>query len=95
MTVVLVEGPGDKRSLPILVQHERGATPVRCVDMKGKSNIVRDRRGFEDTIRRQHALGERSFIVLMDGDVTFAPYQSLVLLPHIDYRAVFDNCKDS
>ena len=77
MMVVLVEGPGDKRSVPILVQHERGSVPAHCVDMKGKSNIVRDQRGFEDTIRRQHALGERFFIVLMDGDVTSAPYRSL------------------
>jgi len=45
--------------------------------MKGKSNIVRKARGFEDTVRRQHALGGQSFIILMDGDVTSAPYQSL------------------
>jgi hypothetical protein len=45
--------------------------------MGGKSNMIRKARGFEDTIRRQYALGGRSFIVLMDGDVTSAPYHSL------------------
>jgi hypothetical protein len=33
-----------------------GDVPLRCIDMNGKSNIVRAQRGFEDTIRRQHAL---------------------------------------
>lgn len=77
MIFVLVEGPGDKRALPILVQRGRDRSLVRCINMNGKSNIVRNRRGFEDTVRRQYALGGRSFIVLMDGDVTSAPYQSL------------------
>jgi len=77
MITVLVEGPGDKRALPILVQRDRGRRSVRCINMRGKSNIVRRNRGFEDTIRRQYALGDRSFVVLMDGDVTFAPYSSV------------------
>jgi hypothetical protein len=77
MITVLVEGPGDKRALPILVRRGQGRSSVRCINMKGKSNIVRRERGFEDTVRRQHALGRRSFVVLMDGDVTFAPYSSL------------------
>ena len=77
MIIVLVEGLGDKRALPILVQRDGQDTQVRPIDMKGKSNIVRNARGFEDTIRRRHALGGRSFIILMDGDVTSAPYQSL------------------
>jgi len=77
MIVVLVEGPGDKRALPILVQRDGKDAPIRPIDMKGKSNMIRRSRGFEDTVRRQHALGGRSFIVLMDGDVTSAPYQSL------------------
>ena len=77
MIVVLVEGPGDQRAVPVLVQRERGMAVVRCINMNGKSNIVRNRRGFEDTVRRQYALGGRSFIVLVDGDVTSAPYQSL------------------
>jgi hypothetical protein len=77
MIFVLVEGPGDKRALPILVQRDGKDTQIRPIDMKGKSNIVRRNRGFEDTVRRQHALGGRSFVVLMDGDVTSAPYQSL------------------
>ena len=77
MITVLVEGPGDKRALPILVRRGQGQSPVRCINMKGKSNIVRRERGFEDTVRRQHALDRRSFVVLVDGDVTFAPYNSL------------------
>ena len=77
MIVLLVEGPGDKRALPILIRRSGKDRPIRPIDMKGKSNIVRKNRGFEDTVRRQHALGEQSFIVLMDGDVTSAPYQSL------------------
>jgi hypothetical protein len=77
MIITLVEGEGDKRALPVLAQRELGKSPLRCVDMHGKSNIIRLHRGFEDTIRRQHALGGRSFVVLMDGDVTYPPYQSL------------------
>jgi len=77
MITVLVEGPGDKRALPVLVQREPGGRSVRCINMQGKSNIVRRNRGFEDTIRRQYALGKRSFVVLMDGDVTFPPYNSV------------------
>jgi len=71
MTVVLVEGIGEKRALPVLSQRTQGK-PAQCIDMKGKSNIIRRHRGFEDTVRRQYALGARSFIVvLMDGDVTY------------------------
>jgi hypothetical protein len=77
MITVLVEGPGDKQAIPILVQRELGKPLVRPISMKGKSNIVRRERGFEDTVRRQYALGRRSFIVLVDGDVTYPPYQSL------------------
>jgi hypothetical protein len=77
MITVLVEGPGDKRALPVLVRRWRGKSSVRCINMKGKSNMIRRDRGFEDTVRRQHAIGGRSFVVLMDGDVTFAPYNSL------------------
>ncbi len=77
MIVVLVEGPGDKQALPILVQRELSESRVRPINMKGKSNIVRQGRGFEATVRRQCALGRRSFIVLVDGDVTCPPYQSL------------------
>jgi hypothetical protein len=77
MITALVEGPGDKRALPVLVQRERGRITVRSINMKGKSNIVRRDHGFEDTVRRQHALGVRSFIILVDGDVTYEPYHSL------------------
>jgi hypothetical protein len=77
MITAIVEGPGDKRALPVLVQRDRGRRSVHCINMRGKSNIVRRNRGFEDTIRRQYALGDRSFVLLMDGDVTFAPYRSV------------------
>jgi hypothetical protein len=77
MIVVLVEGDGDKRAVPILVGRESSDLKLRAVDMRGKSNIVRAHHGFEDTVRRQRALGGRAFLVLMDADVTFAPYRSL------------------
>jgi len=77
MIVVLVEGAGDKWALPILLRRAGKNVSVRPIDMKGKSNIVRKERGFEDTVRRQYALGGRSFIILVDGDVTFPPYNSL------------------
>jgi hypothetical protein len=77
MITILVEGPGDKLALPLLIQRLQPDVKVQCVDMKGKSNIIRRSRGFEDTIRRQQALGKNRFIVLIDGDVTSAPYQSL------------------
>lgn len=41
MIVVLVEGDGDKRSLPVLVKRESEQATLRCIDMKGKPNIVR------------------------------------------------------
>jgi hypothetical protein len=77
MIIVLVEGQGDKLSLPVLVKRESQQAALRCIDMKGKPNIVRQEGGFEDTIRRQHALGGRSFLVVIDGDVFYPPYQSL------------------
>lgn len=75
--IFLVEGDGDKRSLPVLLKRELQISTIRCVDMRGKSNIIRKPRGFEDTIRRQYELGACSFTILMDFDVTFAPYESL------------------
>jgi len=75
--IILVEGDGDKRALPVLVRRELGISVTRCVDMRGKSNIIRKPKGFEDTVRRQHALGGRFFIILTDADVTFEPYKSL------------------
>lgn len=75
MICVLVEGPDDQLAVPALTAREQ--TLVRCIPMGGKSNIVRQNRGFEDTVRRQHSVGGRAFIVLMDGDVTYPPYASL------------------
>jgi hypothetical protein len=74
--IVLVEGDGDRRALPRLLQRA-GIVPVQAIDMKGKSNIVRLQRGFEDTVRRQALAGERLFAVLVDDDTTYAPYSSL------------------
>lgn len=76
--VALVEGEGDKRALPILVQRQfRSQVHLRIIDMHGKSNIVRREKGFEDTVARQRALGNRTFIVLMDAD-TLPPYRSFI-----------------
>ncbi len=75
MIVVLVEGPEDQLDVPILAAREQ--ITVRCINMNGKSNIVRKNRGFEDTVRRQHIIGGRAFIVLIDGDITYPPYSSL------------------
>jgi hypothetical protein len=77
MIWVLVEGPDDQLSVPALV--DRGATRigVRCINMQGKSNIVRRNRGFEDTVRRQFRLGATAFVLLMDGDVYYHPHSSL------------------
>jgi hypothetical protein len=77
MSVVLAEGDTEKNVLPILGRRVRGDLLIKCIDMKGKSNIVRIRDGFEDTVRRQVALGEHSFVVLLDGDVTSAPYTTI------------------
>ncbi len=78
MILFLVEGDGEKRSVPILVKRLMDDVHIRCIDMNGKSNIVRAQRGFEDTIRRQQALGYRSFVVLIDNDVTSLPYRDLM-----------------
>ena len=78
MTRLLVEGEGDERSVPILLQKTVGRrVELSCIDMGGKSNIVRLRNGFEHTVLRQQALGFVEFQVLLDGDVFFAPYANL------------------
>jgi hypothetical protein len=74
--IVLVEGPGDVRAVPILLQRALGSTSVRCVDMGGKSNIVRKKGGFEDTVNRS-VWEEPFFLILLDGDRTFPPYRTL------------------
>jgi hypothetical protein len=76
MTVILVEGDCEKKVLPILFRRI-GMNQPECIDMRGKSNIIRLERGFEDVIRRKYRLGSQIFIVLMDADTTFAPYRSL------------------
>ena len=75
--IFLVEGDGDKRALPHLLRRHGLAASTPVIDMKGKSNIVRTPRGFEDTVRRQAALGNHIFAILVDGDITCAPYASV------------------
>jgi hypothetical protein len=75
MICVLVEGADDQLAVPKLTGREQ--IQVRCIPMNGKSNMVRQNRGFEDTVRRQHCVGGHAFIILMDGDVTYPPYASL------------------
>ena len=75
--VILVEGPGDQQALSVLVRRLQSEAGLKCINMKGKSNIVRRNRGFEDTVRRQYGLGQNWFAILIDGDVTSAPYQTV------------------
>lgn len=75
--IFLVEGDGDKRALPHLLRRHGITVQVQAIDMRGKSNIVRRPRGFEDTVRRQAGAGGRVFVILVDHDTTCAPYQSL------------------
>ncbi|MBI1806313.1 MAG: hypothetical protein HYR76_04585 [Ignavibacteria bacterium] len=78
MIIVLVEGNGDARSLPVLFSKSKGTNfEIECVDMKGKSNIIRKDDGFEKTILRKNDLGNSEFALLLDGDV-MEPYKSLV-----------------
>jgi len=73
-----VEGGGDELAVPILVSKQRGQDfQISCVDMGGKSNIVRLTNGFEQTVLRQKALGLLDFALLLDRDVIFPPYSSL------------------
>jgi hypothetical protein len=78
MIKALVEGHGDEISLPILLKRAKGGrVKVQCIDMNGKSNIVRLHDGFEKTILRQKELGFTGFWLLLDGDVFYPPYKSL------------------
>jgi hypothetical protein len=77
MIVVLVEGSGDERGLPILLKKANVHQEVSCIDMGGKSNILRLENGFERTITRQVELGRNDFAILLDRDRTFKPYSTL------------------
>ena len=77
MIVVLVEGSGDEKGLPVLLRRANIIGDFHCIDMHGKSNIVRQEGGFEKTLARQSELGFSDFVVLVDRDHTFAPYSSL------------------
>ncbi|MBI3586811.1 MAG: hypothetical protein HY088_06745 [Ignavibacteriales bacterium] len=78
MIRIIVEGDGDSRSIPILLQKSLGRQQdVKCIDLGGKSNIVRLKDGFEQTILRQKEFGFTQFRVLLDADVFFAPYGTI------------------
>lgn len=78
MIIILVEGEGDQRSIPYLLKRTIGhGVNIRCIEMGGKSNIVRYNDGFERTISRWKGQGYKKFYVLLDKDVTFPPYSSL------------------
>ena len=78
MIAAIVEGRGDQLALPRLISQAFPKVPAfRCVSLNGKSNIVRLKNGFEETVLRQRKLGSRSFLVLMDADRFFPPYSSL------------------
>ena len=77
MLCILVEGPGDVKGIPNLINRYLGIPldQIHCLSMNGKANIVRNKRndGFEATIIRRKRDCQK-FIVLMDDDVTFGPY---------------------
>jgi hypothetical protein len=75
MIKFLVEGDGEVRSLPILLSRVNKHRAVSFLDMEGKSNIIRRKNGFENTIIRQKELGYTEFIILIDSDVK-EPYNS-------------------
>jgi hypothetical protein len=79
MIVVLVEGDGDKKAVPILLERAKGIdrNEVHCVDMKGKSNIIRENDGFEKVLLRQIVSRGTTCYVLLDKDGPHAPYSSL------------------
>jgi len=78
MIAAIVEGRGDQLALPRLISRAFPQVPAfRCVSLDGKSNIVRLKNGFEQTVLRQRKLGFRSFLVLIDADKFFRPYSSL------------------
>lgn len=76
MIAFLVEGDGDKKSLPILLTRAKGIKPedLLCIDMKGRSNILRKEDGFEKTILRQARPAITHFFVLLDQTGPRAPY---------------------
>jgi len=77
MIAAIVEGLGDDLALNSLMPRIHSGAEITCVPMGGKSNIVREKNGFEETIIRQNALGHDQFYVLLDGDVFFPPYANL------------------
>ncbi len=87
MITLIVEGAGDLRALPILLEKARqrsllhSVPEVKYVDAHGKPYILDESvdsrgrpRGLEGFVRRHEAIGSRQFIVLLDSDKTFPPY---------------------
>jgi hypothetical protein len=74
MIKILVEGDGEVKSLPSLFNKSGKTDNFECIDMQGKTNIVREKNGFEETIKRHLAIGYDNFCILMDADKYFYPY---------------------
>lgn len=76
MIVILVEGDGDKKALPIILNRARGilSDSVLCIDMKGRSNMIREADGFEKTILRQSVPKDTAFFILLDQEGPRSPY---------------------
>lgn len=77
MTLFIVEGPGDRDSVPLMLAATIGRRVLlHCIPLGGKSNIVRVEDGFEKTIKRNVGDSVDSYCVLMDDDVVFPPYST-------------------
>jgi hypothetical protein len=72
----LVEGIGDKISLPHLFAKAGKTSAISLIELGGKTNIVRQNDGWEKTIARQIELGQSDFFILLDADVYFFPYST-------------------
>jgi hypothetical protein len=85
MLTIIVEGKGEKYSLPVLIEQGQRINllpdlpDIQYVVANGKSYILQDGgevlRGMEGFIHRQINITDcREFIVLLDSDRTFPPY---------------------
>lgn len=75
--IFLVEGDGEVRSLETLFKKAGKNFDFGCLDMHGKSNIIREKEGFENSILRQKEFGPKHFCVLIDADHTYSPYENI------------------
>lgn len=81
MRLVLSEGECEEATLAFLLRRLSSRSQLRLIpdvlSLKGKSNILRIDKGFEDTVQRKVEEGYEDFIILLDSDVTFSPYRDL------------------